>query len=155
MWPLIFALGLRGQGKRTKRAAAWITVGASGPAFWPFVIYAINQKGASYQVAFTVVVALLVFTAPFAIFLDLKKDARTLVDARVDKEEQRRLQSGQQEQMSLDQIIAQRNNTKLDDSGEAGLIRRLSTALTNPFKNRKGSDPGSVEHNERKRSGPG
>lgn len=37
MWPLIFTLGLRGQGKRTKRAAAYITMGASGPAFWPFV----------------------------------------------------------------------------------------------------------------------
>jgi len=37
MWPLIYTLGLRGQGKRTKRAAAYITMGASGPAFWPFV----------------------------------------------------------------------------------------------------------------------
>lgn len=37
IWPLIYALGLRGQGKRTKRAAAFITMGASGPAFWPFV----------------------------------------------------------------------------------------------------------------------
>lgn len=37
IWPLIYTLGLRGQGKRTKRAAAFITMGASGPAFWPFV----------------------------------------------------------------------------------------------------------------------
>ncbi len=37
MWPLIYTLGLRGQGNRTKRAAAFLTMGASGPAFWPFV----------------------------------------------------------------------------------------------------------------------
>lgn len=157
MWPLIFTLGLRGQGKRTKRAAAWITMGASGPAFWPFVIYAIKQNGASYQVAFVVVVALLVFTAPFAIFLDLKKDARALVDARVGKEEQQRLQSGQQEQMSLDEVIARRKRANTDgDEEAAGLIRRLSFALVGPFKGvRKASDPASIEHREEKGIGPG
>ncbi|KAM0808474.1 putative Major facilitator superfamily (MFS) profile domain-containing protein [Seiridium cardinale] len=155
MWPLIFTLGLRGQGKRTKRASAWITMGASGPAFWPFVIYAIKQHGASYQVAFTVVVGLLVFAAPFAIFLDFKKDARTLVDARVGKEEQRRLQSGHQEQMSLDQIIAQRNRNNSDADEEAGLIRRLSVAFTNPFKNGRASNIVSVEHREEKRKDTG
>lgn len=155
MWPLIFTLGLRGQGKRTKRAAAWITMGASGPAFWPFVIYAIKQNGASYQVAFVVVVALLVFTAPFAIFLDFKKDARTLVDARVGYEEQQRLQAGQQEQMGLDEIVAQRKRANRDaDEESAGVIRRLSIALASPFKgNRKASDPASIEHREEKRNG--
>ena len=37
IWPLIYTLGLRGQGSRTKRAAAFLTMGASGPSFWPFV----------------------------------------------------------------------------------------------------------------------
>ncbi|KAI1879182.1 hypothetical protein JX265_002136 [Neoarthrinium moseri] len=152
MWPLIYTLGLRGQGKRTKRAAAYITMGASGPAFWPFVIYAINSNGASYQVAFTVVPALLVFTALFALFLDLKKDARALVDARVDKEEQSKLQAGHQEQMGLDDIIAQQQRRR-NTSGatvESGFIRKLSTVFTGGLKPRKESNPSSVEHREDK-----
>ncbi|KAI4592153.1 hypothetical protein KJ359_011481 [Pestalotiopsis sp. 9143b] len=154
MWPLIYTLGLRGQGKRTKRAAAYITMGASGPAFWPFVIYAIKEHGASYQIAFIVVVGLLVFTAPFAIFLDFKKDARTLVDARVPKEEQRRLQSGQQEQMGLDEIIARRRQT-MESLNEPTMMRKLSTVFINPFKNRRVSDQTSIEHREDKRGTAG
>ncbi|ETS74657.1 hypothetical protein PFICI_13141 [Pestalotiopsis fici W106-1] len=154
MWPLIYTLGLRGQGKRTKRAAAYITMGASGPAFWPFVMYAIKQHGASYQIAFTVVVGLLVFTAPFAIFLDFKRDARTLVDARVDREEQQRLQSGQQEQMGLDEIIARRRHTT-EGNTQPSMVRKLSVAFINPFKNRRVSEPTSVEHRENKRGSGG
>jgi fucose permease len=80
IWPLIFALGLRGQGKRTKRAAAWLTMGASGPAFWPFVLYGIVKGGGSLQTAFVVVVVLLFFTFIYPVFLIVLKDARTLVD---------------------------------------------------------------------------
>jgi len=80
LWPLIFALGLRGQGKRTKRAGAWLTMGASGPAFWPFVLYGIVRGGGSLQTAFVVVVVLLVFTLIYPVFLTVVKDAKTLVD---------------------------------------------------------------------------
>ncbi|KAI3400141.1 hypothetical protein diail_4372 [Diaporthe ilicicola] len=81
IWPLIFAIGLRGQGNRTKRAAAWLTMGASGPAFWPFVMYGImNNNGASVQIAFVVPVVLLLFTLAYPVFLTLLKDARDLVD---------------------------------------------------------------------------
>lgn len=156
MWPLIYTLGLRGQGKRTKRAAAWITMGASGPAFWPFVIYAIHRRGASYQVAFTVVPALLIFTALFALFLDLKRDARALVDARVGEEEQSSLQAGQQEQMGLDEIIARRRRQASQSSEGSGFIRKMSAVLTNGLKIRKDSDTPLVEHQEeKKRSGSG
>jgi fucose permease len=80
LWPLIFALGLRGQGKRTKRAGAWLTMGASGPAFWPFVLYGIVRRGGSLQTAFVVVVVLLVFTGVYPFFLTAVGDARKLVD---------------------------------------------------------------------------
>jgi fucose permease len=146
IWPLIYTLGLRGQGKRTKRAAAWITMGASGPAFWPFVIYTIHSKGASYQVAFTVVPALLVFTALFALFLDLKKDARSLVDARVGEEEQSRLQAGQQEQMGLDEIIARRKRQASQARDGSSFVRRVSAVLANGLTLRKDSDTPLVEH---------
>ncbi|KAH6652639.1 fucose permease [Truncatella angustata] len=155
IWPLIFTLGLRGQGRRTKRASAYITMGASGPAFWPFVIYAIHQHGASYHIGFIILVGLLFFTAPFAVFLSLNKDARTLVDARVGKEEQQRLQSGQQEQMDLDEIISSRKRTTYDGTGEMSVIRKMSVAFTNPFKNRSVSDPLSFEHREDTKGGAG
>lgn len=84
LWPLIFAMGLRGQGDRTKRASAWLTMGASGPATWPFVMYSIIGDGPSTssrtQLAFVVVVVLLVFTLGYPIFLTLVRDARELVD---------------------------------------------------------------------------
>ncbi|KAH8670805.1 fucose permease [Xylariales sp. PMI_506] len=153
MWPLIYTLGLRGQGKRTKRAAAWITMGASGPAFWPFVIYAINEAGASYQLAFAVVPALLVFTALFAIFLDLKKDARTLVDARVGKEEQTRFQAGGQE-IGLDEIIAQHRQHDTRENGNSRTKIKLSGILRGGFGLRKGSEPSSAEHYEQRLTFP-
>ncbi|KAF3760728.1 MFS general substrate transporter [Cryphonectria parasitica EP155] len=79
LWPLIFAIGLRGQGDRTKRAAAWLTMGASGPAIWPFVMYAVVSAGKT-QLAFIVVVVLLLFTLAYPLYLTLVRDARVLVD---------------------------------------------------------------------------
>ncbi|KAK4199386.1 putative L-fucose-proton symporter [Triangularia verruculosa] len=83
IWPLIFSLGLRGQGARTKRAAAWLTMGASGPMFWPFVTYAISDgaRGLSYQLAVGIpVVALLCFSLLYPVLLGLVKDGRTMSD---------------------------------------------------------------------------
>lgn len=84
IWPLIFAMGLRGQGNRTKRASAWLTMGASGPAFWPFVMYGIMSKnGASVQLAFIVIVILLLFTLAYPVFLTIQRDAKELVDPKI------------------------------------------------------------------------
>ncbi|KAK3942279.1 major facilitator superfamily domain-containing protein [Diplogelasinospora grovesii] len=80
MWPLIFSLGLRGQGRRTKRAAAFLTMGASGPMFWPFVSYAIGQRGGSIQTAFIVVIVLMAFSLTYPLFLTFVKDAKAMVD---------------------------------------------------------------------------
>lgn len=81
IFPLIFVIGLRGQGKRTKRASAWLTMGASGPMFFPFVMYGIvSHDGASIQLAYLVPVVLLLFTLSYPVFLTLVRDARGLVD---------------------------------------------------------------------------
>ncbi len=80
IWPLIYALGLRGQGRRTKRAAAFITMGGSGAAFFPFVMYGIMHTGGSVQTAFIVIVALQVAMIVYPGYLDISKDARLLVD---------------------------------------------------------------------------
>ncbi|KAK4158517.1 L-fucose-proton symporter [Chaetomidium leptoderma] len=80
IWPLTFSLGMRGQGERTKRAAAWLTMGGSGPGAWPFVSYGIMQAGGSVQLAMIVVVVLLAVAAVFPAFLGLVKGARELAD---------------------------------------------------------------------------
>ncbi|KAJ8131363.1 hypothetical protein O1611_g2260 [Lasiodiplodia mahajangana] len=162
IWPLIFTLGLRGQGKRTKRAAAFITMGASGPAFWPFVVYAIHQRGASYQTAFSLVPGLLVITGFFSLFLDIKRDARALVDARVGPEQQQKIQDRANREMELDAIIARRRGSVNALSGfgnptldyeKFNFVKRLSVAFT---KNRKGSDPSATtEHGESRSSQSG
>ncbi|KAI1308612.1 fucose permease [Xylaria venustula] len=121
IWPLIYTLGLRGQGKRTKRAAAFITMGASGPAFWPFVVYGIHQRGVSYQTSFVVVPALLVITGFFSLFLDLKHDARALVDARVGPEQQQKIQDRANHEIDLDAIIAARRRASVNGLGDAAL----------------------------------
>ncbi|KAI5462710.1 major facilitator superfamily domain-containing protein [Mariannaea sp. PMI_226] len=82
IWPLIFAIGLRGQGRRTKRAAAFITMGASGPAFFPFVMYGIITNGGTVKIAFIVVIALHALTLAYPIFLEFVRDAKILVDPR-------------------------------------------------------------------------
>lgn len=84
LWPLIFTMGLRGQGDRTKRAGAWLTMGASGPAFWPFVMYGVISSrqgtGSSVQLSYVVVVALSAFTLAYPLLFTFLTDGRDLVD---------------------------------------------------------------------------
>ncbi|KAL7944690.1 major facilitator superfamily domain-containing protein [Trichoderma barbatum] len=82
IWPLIFAIGMRGQGRRTKRAAAFITMGASGPLFFPFVMYGVILRGGTVQMAFILIVAMQVAMMALPIFLTYVKDARLMVDPR-------------------------------------------------------------------------
>ena len=80
IWPLVFSLGLRGQGDRTKRASVWITMGGSGPAVWPFVSYGILRAGGNVQVAMVVVVVLMAVVGVYPLFLTVVKGAREMVD---------------------------------------------------------------------------
>ncbi|KAI0015180.1 major facilitator superfamily domain-containing protein [Xylariomycetidae sp. FL0641] len=157
MWPLIYALGLRGQGKRTKRAAAYITMGGSGPAFWPFVMYAINRGGGSYQTAFVIVPALLVISGLFSLFLDLKRDARALVDSRVGPEQQQKIQDRANREMDLDTIIAARRrsvSSPVAAEEKPGFVKKLSIALSKSTgAGRRTPDRASIEHRESKRNG--
>jgi fucose permease len=82
IWPLIYGIGLRGQGRRTKRAAAFITMGGAGPAATPFIMYGIVTTGHSIQDAFFVIFALQLLVLAYPIFLDSVADARKLVDPR-------------------------------------------------------------------------
>ncbi|KAH6627111.1 hypothetical protein B0J18DRAFT_160228 [Chaetomium sp. MPI-SDFR-AT-0129] len=86
IWPLIFSLGLRGQGVRTKQAAAWLTMGGCGPGVWPFVSYGILQRGGgpqaggrNVQVSLVVVVVLMAVAGVYPGFLMGVKGGREMV----------------------------------------------------------------------------
>ncbi|RFU26944.1 hypothetical protein B7463_g9380, partial [Scytalidium lignicola] len=83
VWPLIFAITLRGMGKNTKAAAAYLTASASGGAIFPFVMYGIIKQGHSLQYSLCVVTALYAFAILFPLYLNLAPAARKQVNARV------------------------------------------------------------------------
>ncbi|KAM4065975.1 major facilitator superfamily protein [Hirsutella rhossiliensis] len=143
IWPLIFAIGLRGQGRRTKRAAAFITMGGSGPAFFPFIMYGIITTGGSVQIAFIVVIALQVALIVHPLFLELCGDARRLVDPCPDLRYALR-----NDDASADEVVAARHTDSRSTRERAsdffhkaskGFETKLATGL------RKASD---AEHSE-------
>ncbi|AEO63554.1 uncharacterized protein THITE_2074633 [Thermothielavioides terrestris NRRL 8126] len=89
VWPLIFALGLRGQGARTRRAAACITAGGCGAGVWPFVAYGIvtrssgsSNSSSRVRMAMGLVVALIAAAGVYPGFLAGFLAGRGLVDRR-------------------------------------------------------------------------
>lgn len=77
IWPLVFTIGLRGQG-RTKRAAAFITMGGSGAAVFSFIMYGIINGDGNVQTAYIIALQAASMVCPLS--LDLSGDARRLVD---------------------------------------------------------------------------
>lgn len=154
IWPLIFALGLRGQGRRTKRAAAFITMGGSGPAFFPFIMYTITRNKGSVQTAYIVIITLQVAMMSYPAFLEISHAARRLVDQRPDV---RHGLPG--DDTPLHEIIARRQahadvrgGGGSGGAGEAsgGFLRRMSKGLDFPFggASHKCAQHGAVEHSE-------
>ncbi|PHH89911.1 hypothetical protein CDD83_4974 [Cordyceps sp. RAO-2017] len=151
-WPLIFAIGLRGQGLRTKRAAAFITMGGSGPAFFPFVMYGIISTGGSVRTAFIVIIALQVALVVYPLFLELSGDARRLVDPCSDV---RRVL--QDDERSVDEAVADRHRDHYKNNygrrareKTSGFFHRASRGLGAKFAagSRKSSQQADAEHSE-------
>lgn len=124
VWPLVFTLGLRGQGRRTKRAAAFITMGGSGPAFFPFVMYGIIAKGGSVQTAYIVVIALQVAMMVYAVFLELSGDARVLVAPT-----KQTALAGEAHSTTVDEAVARRHDPSALGEKSDGLMGKLKAGL--------------------------
>jgi fucose permease len=78
---LIFAIGLRGMGKRTKSVAASLVASSCGSAIFPYVMWVIvyvNHK--SVQYSFCVIVALFAFGTIFPAYLTLVSNAGRQID---------------------------------------------------------------------------
>lgn len=137
IWPLLFAIGLRGQGRRTKRAAAFITMGGSGPAFFPFVMYAIIEQGGSVQTAYIVIIALQISMIVYPIFLHCSHSASLLVDPNPDV---RAALEQEGDERLTDQVVNSRRNQK------SGLFGGLFSSVKG-YGRRKSSQP-QFQHNE-------
>ncbi|KAK3377849.1 major facilitator superfamily domain-containing protein [Podospora didyma] len=142
IWPLVFSLGMRGQGKRTKCAAAWLTMGASGPAFFPFVSYAVTKAGGSIQMSFIVVVALMAVSMIYPLFLTFVKDARVMVDpqaadARTRWHDGDGTADGDNADFNNDQILAQRRRFQREP-----IVPKLSLRLGGMMKRSRQRDSG-------------
>jgi fucose permease len=83
VFPLLFAMGLRGMGRRTKIAAAALTASAAGGAIFPFVMLAIQRlQNKTAQYSYSVVIALFIAGFLYPIYLNLVPKARNQVDPR-------------------------------------------------------------------------
>ncbi|KAF9882135.1 fucose permease [Colletotrichum karsti] len=151
IWPLIFAIGLRGQGRRTKRAAAFITMGGSGAAFFPYVVYAIINHGATVQLSFVLIVALLVLTAFYPIWLESLRDARTMTDPAhsVVTAEERQAHA---DEIDMNREVRRRRRTlsTIAAKSKRGSIFSKISHLGRP--NGESVTPPAVEHSEEKNS---
>lgn len=149
IWPLIFAIALRGQGRRTKRAAAFITMGASGPAFFPFVMYGIITHGGTVKIAFIVVIALHAFTLGYPIFLEFVTDAKTLVDpcAASNSPPNARRDLSDAEASPLETIFEQRRQSTFKEKNER-FFDKMSSFSAKLRRSRRRSSQPSVQYNE-------
>lgn len=149
VWPLIFAIGLRGQGRRTKRAAAFITMGGSGAAFFPYIVYAVINSGVSVQLSFVIIVALFVLTGFYPIWLVFVRDAQTMTDPAHSYISPEERVSGQDE-IDINSQIRRRRRTlsTIAAKGKRGSI----FSKISPFgrTNDESTTPPVVEHSEEK-----
>ena len=81
IWPLVFAIGLRGMGRWTKYMAAGITASASSGVVFPFVMWAIADTDPTRtQHSFVVVIAAFAFGTIFPAYLYLVPKAGRQID---------------------------------------------------------------------------
>lgn len=141
IWPLIFSIGLRGQGRRTKRAAAFITMGGSGGGVVPFIMYGIISSGGTVRLSYVLIASLQVLAMSYPLFLECSKDARKMVQPT------RATLSG--EETPVDEMVSRRllkqNATEKSMFGNFSWGRRENLNLR-----RKSSAWPEVQHSEDK-----
>jgi fucose permease len=83
VFPLVFAIGLRGMGRRTKIAAAALTASAASGAIFPFVMLAIQRlQHETAQYSYSVVIALFVAGLLMPLYLNMVPKAKNQVDSK-------------------------------------------------------------------------
>jgi fucose permease len=150
VFPMVFAMGLRGLGSRTKWGAGLLTAAASGGGMFPFVMWAVQRLDhKSVEYSYCVIVALFSLGLLFPIYLNFVPKARSQVDPT--RLNDQCLQMSERERQGSDFAGPNAN-------GDGSSIRRLSRRVSTIFEkikaptagNGRGSqDLGYVEHRER------
>lgn len=149
LWPITFAITLRGQGRRTKDAAAYLTSGASGGAILPWLMYIIARSNPplKIQYSYCIVLAAVSLGLLYPLYLNFYAPARALVYAcKEDAFEEGNGDGGSG------------HGREASTTMSLPMSRRFSEKLTGIFqKMRPGSETGSansdvavVEHKERR-----
>ena len=79
VFPLIFAIALRGLGRATKRGAAMLVAGAGGGAMGPWVLFALQSK-TGVRRSFWIVAVALGMACLFPVYITVVGRAREVVD---------------------------------------------------------------------------
>lgn len=79
VFPLIFAIALRGLGRATKRGAVMLTAGAGGGAMGPWVLFALQGK-MGVRRSFWIVAVALGMACLLPVYIKIVKRAREVVD---------------------------------------------------------------------------
>jgi len=142
VWPLIFAIGLRGLGRKTKQGASYLTAAASGGAIFPFVMLAVQRLNhRTTQYSFCVVVALFAFGLLYPLYLNFVPRVRHVVDP-----------MPQSRLLPRDEGGLTGDGDGDENGGQDSPVRRLSHRFSVIFEKIKGPRPGSggawVEHRE-------
>lgn len=155
IWPLVFVIGLRGQGRRTKRAAAFITMGGAGGGVVPFVMYGIMSNGGSVRTSYIVIVALQVLMMCYPIFLEGSKDAKWMVEPVIAR--RRPLSPDDDATLNLDEFASTAHGSHdtqqqldLEEPKDLGLMGKFSKSLERAklAASRRTSSAPEIEHSE-------
>jgi fucose permease len=149
VFPMVFAMGLRGLGRQTKWGAGLLTAAASGGGMFPFVMWAVQRLDhKSIEYSYSVIVALFSFGLLYPIYLNFVPKARSQVDPM--RLNSQGLPMNERERQGSDLVGP---HAHADQSS----IRRLSQRFSNMFetiktptsvKGRGSQGLGFVEHRE-------
>jgi len=160
VFPMIYAIALRGLGKRTKQGASYLTAAASGGGVFPFVMYAVQKLNhRSVEYSYCVIVALFAFGSMFPVYLNFVAKARAQVDpADIHSDG---LPNSRSSRHSTGSNFDQHSEQDEHDTSSEATIRRLSQRIGIAFGKIKASGKGNaspdlafVEHRERSGSWP-
>jgi len=147
VFPIVYAMGLRGLGRRTKLGAVYITAATSGGGAFQFVMWAVQQVDhKSVKYSFCVIVALFAFSLIFPAYLNLVPEARH----QVDPQKSTSLPSSAGQSRRGSEAYGDRPDTPI-----RRMSRRFSVIFSkiNPGNHGKGAresgEVGIVEHRER------
>lgn len=157
VFPLIYAIAIRGLGRKTKQGASYITAAASGGGVFPFVMYAVQRLDSkSVEYSYCVIVALYAFGSLFPIYLNFVAKARNQVDPERSTRETlpRSRNPSFGAGFTFDTEEENRGRQGRDSGGDTPIrrmSRRISVAFEKikaPGKGRASPDVGSSEHRE-------